>query len=140
MNPALPPSKSVARLRRTLNLAGAILLTVGITASAAIWWAQDRADRQAGGEWTNVVDWLAPEDSARYTRQVEIYYGKIGVLTEKWLQGLGELGHGKPLAKLIAVTSCIAAGGLWVLSAGFRSSDLTGPEPSAEKPAPPDGR
>jgi hypothetical protein len=54
---------------------------------------------------------LPPEDSRRYTHDVELYYGKSGLLLDKathWLEGLS---RGKPLAWTIAVASLVLAGG-----------------------------
>ena len=95
------------------------VLVVGLGSAAVVWRAQDAVDGQQ--RQPSDLASLNPDDSARYSRQVEIYYGKVGVLTEKWLRGIEELGHGKALAKTLVFASLVVAGGLFVLAAGFRS-------------------
>ena len=56
---------------------------------------------------------LAPLDSRKQVREVEIYYGKMGLLQEK----AETLLHGKPLAKLIAAAAVIAATSLFLFAA-----------------------
>ncbi len=59
---------------------------------------------------------LEPDDSRRYTHDVELYYGKTGLLMDKctrWLEGLM---HGKSLARTIAVTSLIGATGCFLIA------------------------
>ena len=60
---------------------------------------------------------LSPEDSRRYTHDVEVYYGETGLLMEKWQRSLEEWTQGKPLAKLIAAGSLILATGLFYAGA-----------------------
>jgi hypothetical protein len=109
---------SVARVRSLLVWIGAGILLVGLGSAAWIWHEQDLIDRQqdaaqaAGG-----ASPLAPEDSRRHVRDVEIYYGKLGLLMEQ-AEGLF---HGKPLAKTIGVISVVAAAGLFLVSARLRT-------------------
>ncbi len=60
---------------------------------------------------------LAPEDSRRYTRDVELYYGQTGLLMDKWERWFEQLTHGKPLAWLIGVASVGVAVGFFYVAA-----------------------
>ena len=57
---------------------------------------------------------LAPEDSRRYTHDVEQYYGKTGLLADEWTRWFEGLLHGKPLAKIIAGLALVAASGCFL--------------------------
>ena len=97
----------------TLKMLGLLILLVGFGSAVVIWRAQDRIDRQNGDG--GIADAgaapLAPEDSRRYTHDVEQYYGETGLLADKWTRWLEGLAHGKSLAKTIAVLSLLTAGG-----------------------------
>jgi hypothetical protein len=120
------PSTPTARRRCAFNLVGVLLLAAGLGSAAHIWRAQDRMDRQAAAqESSGTLAPLSPEDSRKYSRQMEIYSGKTGLLMEKWTRWLGEWAHGKPLAKVIAALSLLAAGGCFVVA---RSRPVGRPE------------
>jgi hypothetical protein len=94
----------------TLKLLGLLILLAGVGSAVVIWETQDRIDRQ-DIEGTTA---LAPEDSRRYTHDVEQYYGKSGLLADKWTRWFEGLAHGKGLAKTIAVVSMVAASGCFL--------------------------
>ena len=94
----------------TLNRLGLLIMLVGFGSAVFIWLAQDRIDRQ-DREGTAA---LAPEDSRRYTHDVEQYYGETGLLADKWTRWFEGLAHGKALAKTIAVLSSVAASGCFL--------------------------
>ena len=110
----IPP----ARMRVGLNLVGFVLLLVGFAAAGFIWRSQNgvtQSDQQAADPAAP----LAPSDSRKQSRQIEIYYGKSGVLFERWSERLQSLEHGKPLAKAIVVVTCITAFGCFFVAARF---------------------
>ena len=94
----------------TLNWLGLLILLVGLGSARVIWENQDRIDRQ-DREGTTA---LAPEDSRRYSHDVEQYYGETGLLVDKWRGWFEGLAHGKALAKTIAVLSLVAASGCFL--------------------------
>ena len=107
-------SISFAQLRSGLNWLGVAVLVVGLGSAVLIWRAQDRIDREnAAAEYADPAAPLSPLDSRRQVRDVEMYYGKLGVLVEE----AKELFHGKPLAKTIGVVSVLAAAGLFLVAA-----------------------
>ena len=109
-------SMSVAQVRRALKGLGVVVLLAGLGSAVVIWRAQDRIEREdAAAQAANPNAALSPLDSRRQVREVELYYGKLGVLMEE----ADELLHGKPLAKTIAGVSVIAATGLFLVAARF---------------------
>lgn len=107
-----------------LNLLGLAILLAGYSAAALVWRAQDRIDQANAGDQTgNDAASLSPLDSRKDTRQLEVYYGKTGLLMEGWTEWAESLTHGKPLAKIIIVLSSATAIGCF-LAAG-RLADKT---------------
>jgi hypothetical protein len=107
-------SMSLVRLRSLLSRSGVVVLLVGLSSGVLIWRAQDRREKEVdNAQAANPAAPLPPLDSRRYRRDVEIQYGKIGVLIEE----AEELLHGKPLAKTIAVVSVLTATGLFLIAA-----------------------
>ncbi|MCX6925450.1 MAG: hypothetical protein NT154_19915 [Verrucomicrobia bacterium] len=104
------------------------ILVSGFGCAVSIWLAQDRIDRQLKAEGTDIAGPLSPEDSRRYTHEVEMYYGETGLLLDKWKRWWEEMTHGKPLAKIIAGTSLVAAGGVFYV-ASKRGTPNSLPEP-----------
>lgn len=99
---------SPARVRRGLNFAGILILLGGLIAPAIIWQAQRDDSNGEDGQLSNPAAPLATSDSRKQSRQVEIYYGKTGLLFERWSEEAAALTHGKGLAKTLAVLSVIA--------------------------------
>ena len=120
-----------------LNLLGVVILISGLSSATSIWLAQDRMDRQTIGAGTNVTGPLSPEDSRRYSHDVEVYYGKTGLLMDNWGRWLAELTRGEPLAGMIAVASLIVAAGLFHVAA--KSSKGARPHCSTFSRTPPPG-
>jgi hypothetical protein len=105
---------SAAKLRLALNLAGMLALLIGL-ASAVIIWRAHAGDQQAGDEQIiNPEAPLTPSDSRKQSREIEIYYGKTGLLFERWSEQAAAWFHGKPLAKVIAIGSGIMASGCFL--------------------------
>ena len=100
-----------------LNLLGLIILVGGLASAASLWLAQDRLDRQTSAGGGDTTGPLPPEDSRRYTHDVELYYGQTGILMDKWRRWWEEWSHGKPLAEVMAVASLILASGLFYAAA-----------------------
>ena len=109
---------SRARARAILNVLGAAILLVGLGTAVAIWRAQDRVDKSnPDQEVGNAMAPLAPTDSPKQSRDIEIYYGKTGLLMQRWSEKAKDLTHGKPLADLIGVVSALTATGCFLLAA-----------------------
>ena len=107
-------SISFAQLRSRLNWLGVVVLVAGLGSAVLIWRAQDRIEREAeAAQSADPAAPLSPLDSRKQVRDVEMYYGKLGVLMEE----AEELLHGKPLAKTIAVVSVLTATGLFLFAA-----------------------
>jgi hypothetical protein len=107
-------SISFAQLRSRINWLGVVVLVAGLGSAVLIWRAQDRIEREAeAAQSADPAAPLSPLDSRRQVRDVEMYYGKLGVLMEE----AEELLHGKPLAKTIAVVSVFTATGLFLVAA-----------------------
>jgi len=109
-------------IRQRLNFIAVALLVAGLTTAALVWQAQDRVDRQNAalqaadaGNVSSAAP-LQPADSRKHTRQVEIYYGKMGLVIEQFTDWADGLTHGKPLADTIAVLSLAAAASLFALA------------------------
>jgi hypothetical protein len=135
MNLKLLSSPTPAGTRCKLKLLGVVILAAGLGAAASIWLAQDRIDRQRGAGGAEVTGPLSPEDSRRYTHDVELYYGATGLLMEKWQRWWEEWTHGKPLAKVIATGSLFLAAACFYLAARF--TRLTALFRATAPPAPP---
>jgi hypothetical protein len=102
--------------RLVLRVLAVIILVSGLGSAISIWVAQDRIDGQTRAEGTDIAGPLSPEDSRRYTHDMEVYYGQTGLLLDKWGRWWEEMTHGKPLARAIAVTSLVVAGGVFYLT------------------------
>jgi hypothetical protein len=117
------------------NLLGLIILVGGLASAASIWLAQDRTDKQRSAGGGDTAGPLSPEDSRRYTHDVELYYGQTGLLVEKWKRWWEEWTHGKPLAKVMAVASLIVASGLFYAAANrTHPTRLAKPNPTPGAP------
>ena len=91
-----------------------MVLVAGLGSAVLIWRAQDRIDREnEAAQSADASASLSPLDSRKQVRDVEMYYGKVGVLEEE----AEELLHGKPLAKTIGVVSVLTAAGLFLVAA-----------------------
>jgi hypothetical protein len=129
----LSPSLSAAALSLGLRVAGVAILLAGLATAAWIWRTQGLGDQLKTEE--QLADPSAPlaiSDSRKQSRQLEIYYGKTGLLVEQWSEDLEHLTHGKPLAKLILVLSCLTAFGCFLTDHRLKvvgTSRLRGPRP-----------
>jgi hypothetical protein len=115
-----------------LKLLGAVILVSGLGSAASIWLAQDRIDRQRGADEASLTEPLSPEDSRRYTHDVELYYGETGLLVDKWKRALKEWTQGKPLAKLVGVASLVLAACLFYAGANPSRAPGTGRPPGVD--------
>jgi hypothetical protein len=128
-------SPSVPRRPRLIfKLLALIVLFSGLSSAAFIRLAQDRIDRQSGAT-ADSNELLSPENSRRYTHDVELYYGKTGLVMEKCKRWLESMTHGRPLAILIAVASLILDAGLFRMTASSRNQVWL-PEPSTPSRSP----
>ena len=110
-------SPTPAMTRQMLKLLGVVILVSGLGAAASIWLAQDRVDRQQTVRGTDATEPLSPEDSRRYTHDVQVYYGESGLLMDKWQRWIEEWTQGKRLAELIAAASLLSASGVFWIGA-----------------------
>ena len=62
-------------------------------------------------EYENQDFTLSLEDSKKASRDMELYYGKFGLVVAKWSDWLEELERPGPLAIMIAVLSTLVASG-----------------------------
>jgi hypothetical protein len=110
MVPGFLASISPARLRLLLHLLGVAILLAGYAGAALVWRTQDRID-QADAEVKSLTNDgpLSTLDSRSATRQVELNYGKMGLLMVRWTEWAESLTHGKPLAETMVVLSSVAA-------------------------------
>ncbi len=119
-----------------LNALGVTILVAGLSTAVSLWLAQDRIDSQRDAGDADVTAPLSPEDSRRYTHDVEVYYGQTGLLMEKWRRWCEEWTHGKPLAEVIGVTAVISAGGVFYLARNRRRpTGVAGPGTTQRSPA-----
>lgn len=112
------------RRRAALNTLGVVVLLLGITCAGLVYWSGQnrsaaRSKASADGDWRDQS--LSTEDSKASTRDVEEYYGQLGMFAlrlEDWFANLGRPG---PLAGLIATVAALAA--LGCFTAAHRSGD-----------------
>ncbi len=110
-------SPSPARKRLFLNLLGLGILLGGYCVALLIWQAQNRLDQQQADLASNPAAPLSALDSKKDTREMEVTYGKSGVLMESVSEWFTKMTHGRPLAKNIIVLSSLAAIGCFVWAA-----------------------
>jgi len=113
------PSSSVKQ-QATLNALGLIVLLVGIGSACIVYWIGQnrhagRSNRTgtstAGGDWKDGT--LSLEDSKIASRDIEMYYGKAGVLT---VRALNWLRRPKTQAILLATVSTLIAFGCFFVA------------------------
>jgi hypothetical protein len=110
MVPGFLASISPARLRLLLRLLGVVILLAGYAGAALVWRAQDRIDQANAAVQSQTNDGpLSTLDSRSATRQVELNYGKMGLLMVRWTEWAESLTHGRPLAETMVVLSSVAA-------------------------------
>jgi hypothetical protein len=114
VNASRDVSSSSGRIRSTLKLLALVILLSGLGSAASIWLAQDRVDQQTRAADTTGP--LSPEDSRRYTHDVQLYYGETGLLMDKWKRWLKETGRGKGFATALAVASLVVASGVFFVA------------------------
>lgn len=103
----------------TLNIVGVTVLAVGLGIASIVLVAGARrakgpGDTDASGSWQD--DSLSVEDSKASTRDVEMYNGKLGMLS---LELSDALRQPESLAMIIAVASSLIAVGCFYFSYRF---------------------
>ena len=125
-NQAIPGS-SVKR-RAALNRFGTIVLILGLGIAILVdWGGQARSTRQpnpqgntnAVGEWQDTT--LPSEDTKQFSRDVEMNYGKVGVLVAKGQIWWENLQPSERWAIVIATISIIASVGCFL---GARNAEV----------------
>jgi hypothetical protein len=107
-------ANSAANVRLALNLAGMLILLVGLASAVIILRAHAGEQQTSDEQIINPEAPLTPSDSRKQSREIEIYYGKTGLLFERWSEQAAALFHGKALAKVIAIGSGIMASGCFL--------------------------
>jgi hypothetical protein len=104
------PSSPLDKLRSILVQAGIVIILGGVAAAAWIWHNDDDSEPAAP------AGMLAPLDSRKQVRDVEIYYGRLGLLMEKAKDRF----QGRALAKFIGLACLGTGGGLFLVAARLR--------------------
>lgn len=129
-----PGPSRTAQTPRRLQLLGVAIIVVGLVAAFFNWHSQDVIERQARARQTNelagaaAAEPLPPDDSRRYTHDVEMYYGKTGMLVDSWTRVLESWTHGKRLSVVIAIGSLAVAGGCFFVGAVYSATEEREPE------------
>ena len=103
---------SPTKVRSILQFVGASILFAGFVAAVILWQTDQAVSNPAADPATP----LATSDSRKQSREIEVYYGKSGVLMERWAERMQNLSHGKPLARLIMVVTTAGALGSFFLA------------------------
>jgi hypothetical protein len=121
MAPRFFASISPARGRLILHLLGLAVLLAGYSGAALAWRAQGRIDQQNAYLAANDAAQLSTLDSRTGTQQLELQYGKMGVLAAGCAEWIESLAHGRRLAETLVVLSSATAIGCFI-AAGRRTS------------------
>jgi hypothetical protein len=111
------PIRRVARLRRaTLHLCGVVVLFLGLGIAAFVYGnaqlrAVARPSSNANADWQDST--LSTEDSKKSSRDVEMYYGNVGLLIVKWRDWFA---RPESQALIIASVSTLTALGCFVFA------------------------
>jgi len=111
---------SPRRWRLILHLVGLAVLLAGYSGAALAWRAQVRLDQKNASLTASDGALLSPLDSRTDTRQIEIQYGKMGLLMEGVTEWAENVTHGIGLAKTLVVLSSATAIGCFI-AAGRRT-------------------
>jgi hypothetical protein len=109
---------NISGLPRRLNLIGVVVLVLGLAGAALIYMT---STEDAGPSVGYVVAdgatyTIAPGDSKKYQRNLELYGGKAAVLADELTSWFAGLWRGRALAFTIAGISIAVAGGLFLLA------------------------
>ena len=119
------PTPPLARPNLNLRLQacawGLCILLAGLGTAAWLW---HTANSRHDEDLSTLGLALAPEDSARYQRDVELYSGKLGVLMDRWTREAGVIVHSKPFALALGALSVLAAGACFAFAARQRSAKM----------------
>jgi hypothetical protein len=64
---------------------------------------------------------LSPDDSRRYAHDTEVNFGKVGLLTDKWMRAAAVLKEPRHLGVIIIAAAAVVAGGCFLAGAERRS-------------------
>lgn len=101
-----------SKTRLFLILAGLVVLLAGYTGAALVWRAQNRAEQQGQNE-SGPLPLL---DSRRDAQQVELNFGRTGLVVEHFREWFLSLFHGRRLAETLVVLSSGAAIGCFFVA------------------------
>lgn len=105
---------SPARLRLILHIVGLAVLLAGYSGAALAWRAQERIDRENAILEANDAGSLSPLDSRTGTRQLEVQYGRMGVVMAGVAEWVESMTHGKRLAEILIVISSATTIGCFI--------------------------
>ena len=97
------------------------MLLLGLSTAALIWYDSGGEQQSSLDPNSNPATPLAPSDSAKQSRQIEIYYGKTGLLYERWCEKARVLFHGTALARLIGISSLVVASGCFLIASRIQA-------------------
>lgn len=107
-----PPSPTFT-YRKALNLLGVLVLLFGLGSAVNIYRrGQENAKNQEMSEDEDST--LSPVDSKRLSRDMEMNWGKLGLLTEKAFLLADEWKKPKPLAITVGAMSILIGGGCFL--------------------------
>ncbi len=104
--------------QKRLNRIGLIVLLIGLSCSALIYLLADHA--KAGSVGYDLIGGEAydipPEQSKRYIHDLEMYGGKMAVLSDKINRWFDSLWHGKQLAFTLGFITLMISGGYFFMA------------------------
>ena len=106
--------------RHQLNTLGLAVLLLGLGAADMVYWAGPDRLEQSNRRGTSQLETadqdftLSIEDSRKSSREVEMYYGKLGLVALQWSRRLDALKRPGPLALMITIFSTLAASGCFL--------------------------
>ncbi len=126
-------SSGLSERKTALNFIGAVILIVGLGSALWIYRAADRVSGDILGyeQGYGSPYPVAPEDSKKYLRDLELYGGKANVLADefrRWFEGLWQ---GRSLAFTVGAITIFA--GVCFFYAASRSPTDLGSDPCSPK-------
>ena len=105
-------------LRTRLYLAAGIILLAGLGSAILIY--------VTAGEAPDTIPGYDPEDTKTFLHDLELYGGKINLLTAEFMRWFAGLWQGRSLAGTIAFLSLVISAGLWFVARHAPAGPETG--------------
>ena len=131
MNEPITVSSMTVNRRVQFNVIGWAVLILGLGIASRVYWsgrdplvqpATDPSIASAEGGWQDSS--LAPGDSKKARRDLELYYGKMSLLIQRWEDLVEALKRPESAALLIATIAALTAAGCFFAA---RRPPRTGP-------------